>query len=87
MVDRSSSFTPLELVCRPAVSHSRGKWCVDIELVDFVVDDEGHLNMIMDLRLTHHRCVCTSNPVLIDTLHYPRPVDIEKPLHDDAAKK
>jgi hypothetical protein len=48
----------------------------------------GPVNLVMDLRVAHERWGRSSNPVLNGTtLHYSRPADIVKPLHDAAAEK
>jgi hypothetical protein len=37
------------------VSRSRGQWCGDIELSDFLADAAGPIDLVMDLRITHER--------------------------------
>ena len=37
------------------VDHSRGQRCGDIELEAYLADAAGHINLVMDLRITHER--------------------------------
>ena len=37
------------------VSCSRGQWCGDIELADFLADTTGPMNLVMELRITYER--------------------------------
>ena len=62
------------------VDHNRGQRSGNIELVAFLADTVGPVNLVMDLHITHERWGSSSNPVLNGKLHHPLPADIEKPV-------
>ena len=43
----------------------------------------GPVNLGMDLHITHKHWGSSSNAVLMKTLHYPLPFDIDKTLNED----
>jgi hypothetical protein len=81
------SFHTTHKVKTHQVARSRGQWCVDIELTTYVADAVGPMPLVPDLCITHERWGSSSNPLLNDHVHYPRPHDIDRPLHAAACDK
>ncbi len=52
--------------------------CGDIELVSYLADAVGSVNLILDLCIAHERFGSSASPVLHGHLHYPLPADIDK---------
>ncbi len=65
----------------------RGQHCGDVELVGYLVNAEGPVSLVLDLRLGHDRFGSSSDPTLNGTLHYPNPNDIDRSLNESASDK
>ncbi len=67
------------------VVRNRGQRCGDIEIVSYLVNEEGPVSLVMDLHITHDRWGSTSDPSINGHLHYPN--DIDRSLNEDASDK
>ena len=47
----------------------------------------GPVPLVLDVRITHERVGCSSNPILNGHLLYPRPTDIDESLNEAAVDK
>jgi hypothetical protein len=57
------------------VVKSRGQHCGDIELADYLVNEEGPMPLVLDLHIAHDRFRSSSDPNLNGKLHYPNAID------------
>jgi hypothetical protein len=54
---------------------SRGQYCGDIELVEYLVNESGPVSLVLDFRVAHDRFGSSSDPSLNGNLHYPNNID------------
>jgi hypothetical protein len=62
------------------VTKHRGRHRGDIELVSYLVNEDGPVPLVMDLHIPHDRFGSSSDPSLNGHLHYPN--DIDKSLNE-----
>jgi hypothetical protein len=67
------------------VARSRGQWCGDIELADYLANESGPAPLVVDLRTVHKRFGSSSDPILNGHLHYPN--DMDRSLNEVVADK
>ena len=66
----------------------RGHHCGDVELVGYLENATGPVQLVLDLRISHDRFGSSSDPILNGQLHYPIHIlDMDKSLNEDAADK
>ncbi len=68
------------------VTGSRGQRCGDIQLTDYLVNEEGPVSLVLDLHIDHERFGGTSDPSRNGHLHYD-PNDIDKSLNESLDAK
>ncbi len=67
------------------VTKSRGRHCGDVHLTSYLVNTEGPVSLVLDLRIDHDRFGSISDPSLNGHLHYPD--DIDKTLNETVTDK
>ena len=67
------------------VTKHRGRHCGDIELVSYLVNEDGPVPLVLDLRIAHDRFGSSSDLNLNGHLHYPR--DINRSLNESVVDK
>ena len=67
------------------VVRSRGQRCGDIKLSSYLVNAEGPVPLVLDLRITHERFGSSSDPSINGHLHYPH--DLDRSLNEDVVDK
>jgi hypothetical protein len=69
------------------VVRSRGQYCGDVDLVEYLANASGDVPLVLDLLIVHDRFGSRSDPTFNGTLHYPNPNDIDKSLNEAPADK
>ncbi len=86
MVDQIDDlFCTTHKVKTQQVSRNRGQRCGDIELVGYLVNEEGPMSLVLDLHIDHDRFGSSSDPSINGHLHYPN--DLDGSLKETATDK
>jgi hypothetical protein len=67
------------------VVKSRGHHCGDIELMGYLVNVEGPVTLVLDLRVAHDRVGSSADPALNGHLRYPN--NLDQSLNDTVTDK